>query len=1008
MISMCLLLSPLTWAEKKPLELCRQKIQKLDSELSGFSKPDNISQCVKNLVKAGDPAEVVSRYEKESSCGFLCKSKWVLLSKTYGLNGYVSLIQERLDAESVLKLEETTGSSFTKIVKTFYDQEIYGLELLKKVISYIASVSIKAQAQELGIYGFASVEKSVEVLSEKMNSCLEVAQTEEGLGICTEQIEKIAVLDLGRHSLIHSLDQNFRSLTSSIKYLEIQQNALRRYDECAVIYYFDENIESVDLSEKIYPCVFNPLIEAFLSVAVDKVMQSSDFSKETAIKTVSDLAGQCEGFSYVSLKGVKRLKALQNVSVATFTKTLISCQKALTLGVVEKVGVATIAEHEAVLEILGAARAQKFADEVLKEELPKCLEKMENDEHPEKCENFLFSKTASRAFPIVLKQKFTEFKKDFLFLNDELIKDSIEKALNEMTLCQQATFEDFEDFLSLESVEAEISTSICLKTSILASLEKIVEIYVKAEVQNNKILVENGVNFGPGQRKKLKQDFFTCASANITADGGLNSVVRTASQFLDKCVLKLTQSVVSDVFETLVFDKLFETGLKHSQISQIFENYKSSPGNLLTAVQNAKTPEEIEDYLSDAERKIINAVAEDVIKFLVLNKSPIALSEDVISQLSAAGAADLYLCLGEKELAECTTTVEKFVMKKAVESFFPEAVNSELSRSLSGVLSASDLESYGILKKIREDVSLGSRGQEVISYIAEQIARGESIEEIQKDRRIVEYTIEVVIEPISSDLIRKLIVKKSPLAFGPKDMSVLVQAGKGALLKCLSSGDDVDTCPGRAERAVLEKAVVVYLPKAVESELGTALKGWLTEKEIRNYKLKAKITQSLTSGKVGTQLVDYIADELSKGTSAEKLKKLKRVTSYIYLVLKSYKASSKSRLSILDHIGHKVVQKEIDKFVKELNQGQHGGFFKLGFHILFAGDKAKQAFDWNNSKKTPSGHKTTAAVRALFKKVISTGTKIPKKDLDELQDLVKDSILEHRNQNAKAKQDSDR
>lgn len=990
---------------------------------------DGIGLCLSNFVKINSPKAHVLEFEKENPCGFICRSKFGILARTYNADGYVGLIKERLTVEELDKVEKTTGISLEQLVlkeynlvevynsqrattlakvkrnegRAAYIREAfsykvkeYGLPLLKSIILEFSKLSLKARAIDLKIENSKDVIEDINALKSEIAECLEVVTTENGLGLCVEKFEENTVYKIGRRTLDVYLDQNFETRVDKKTYGVFKQRALKLYDICSIEYFFNAEEILKKQSDKILPCVFNPLFESFVKIAKDLIIKNSKMNQVEVQNLAVELIDKCGESSLLSLAGNARRRELQKFTVEKFTNYLLNCQKSITLGVVAKVGSKSISEHPAVIDILGKEKAAIFADEILVAEIPLCFQKLGTDEEPEKCVNYLFAKTAKKLFPQVLEQRFLVFKTKYSFLTDELIKDSRMAAQAELNSCQKNLFKDFRSFSNMNSKNAEILTAKCLRQSILSSLEKVVDAYVQSEIQNNKVLQENGIVFGPSRKKQIKADFLSCTALNISTSEGLKSVVRTSSSFLDKCVLSLTKDVVQESFGTIVLENLLELGLSSEQVAVVYADYKKTPNNLLEAVLNSKTTTEVESHLVGAKEKIISSTAQDVIKFLMINKSPVSFGPDMVESLSKAGAEELVNCLMSRELADCASEVETGLTRRAIEAFLPQAAYDEFTKALKSVVSSSEIKSYKILEKIEKDIRTSKKGKELIAYIIEEFAKGVSVDEIKKDKRLTAYISGVALEPIAGDLIKSLVLKKSPIKFSTNEMKSLVASGKETLISCLKK-EDASKCADRAEETVLKKAVVIYLPKSVNAELKAALSNWFTSSEINAYRLESKFKQSLTSGKSGVKVLNYIASQLDKGISTNRLKTLPKVTSYIYLVLSTYKAPGRSGLMILDHIGHNIIQKEVNKFVVGLQQGKEGFFTQLGAQIHFAGAKAKTAFDWSNSKRTKSGIKATAAFKAIFNKVVERGAKISKADEEALKELVKAAILEYRN-----------
>lgn len=1018
-------------AADEDLKLCLEKSESLAASLNinlESSQSDKIGPCITNFVRINNPRLIVEEFERVNSCGFICRSKWTLLARTYNVDGYVDLIKERVKKDELEKVERVTGVSLRSLVskdysaiesynaerqeylnevartkgriarkreERTYPEKEYGLPLLKSIVLAYSKLTLKSQALDLKIDKVIEVQQTVTSLEVEIEDCLKVVTTEEGLGLCVEKFEENAVYKIGKHTVDVYLNQYFENRIEEAKYSSFKQGAVEQYDVCSINYFFNERETVEKKSDKILPCVYNSLFESFIVVAEILVSKNSDMSQEDVKEVVTGLVDKCGVNSIVSLTGNTRFRALQKFSVDGFQEYLLTCQKSLTVGVVTQLGSASISEHPSVIEILGKARAKTFAGEVLQVEIPKCFDALGSEDEPEKCENYLFAKTASRIFPIVLEQKFNQFKIEFPFLTDDLITQSIAIAQVQLKDCQEKMYQDFRSFSEMESVKAEVVTAGCLRDSILSSLGKVVDVYIQTEIQNNKILIENGIVFGPSKKEQLKTDFFSCAALNISTSGGLKSVVDTSSTFLDKCILSLTKDVVLETFGTIVLENLLEVGLSSDQVALIYADYKKDPDNLLTAVTVAENTSVIERILAGAENKIIYSIAGDVIKYLILNKTPVQFEPEVIKNLSNLGAAQLITCLEKNELSVCAVQVETELMQKAVEVFLPKAAFEEFKEALKGVVSSEDIKSFGVLAILEKDIRTSQRGQELTAYIASEFSAGKTVEQIKKDPRIVSYITDVALEPIASDIIRKLIIKKSPIRFNSSEMKDLVASGKRILLNCLKE-NEASKCADQAEASILRDAVVIYLPKSVNDELKEALSDWFTSSQINSYRIEAKFKQSLTSGKLGTGVLNYIARELGKGTSTDGLRKLPRVTSYIYTVLNSYDAPGKSGLKILDHIAHNIIQKEINKFIIELNQGKHGGFFQFGFQIHFAGAKAKTAFDWYKSKTTRSGRLATDKFKSVFKRVIGGGPGISDRDTEALKELVKQAVLEYR------------
>ena len=221
--------------------------------------------------------------------------------------------------------------------------------------------------------------------------------------------------------------------------------------------------------------------------------------------------------------------------------------------------------------------------------------------------------------------------------------------------------------------------------------------------------------------------------------------------------------------------------------------------------------------------------------------------------------------------------------------------------------------------------------------------------------------------------------------------------GVRSLLSCLKN-QDPSSCADKVKLAVIKRAVVLYLPAAVNEEFQEALSGWFSAQQVNAYNLKSIFKTSLTKGRTGSKILNLISNKLNKGESIDKIKKNREVTAYIFEVVSDFEAPT--GLIIVEDLSDRIIQKEIDKFLANLEGNKQKGigkkFFELGFKFLFRGEKAKKALIWKNSKNSASGQLATKEFKRIFKRVVERNSSISDSDIAKMQDFVQEAILEHR------------
>lgn len=999
------------YADSDALDLCLEKQAYLFKDLGLPVEPpkyDNLGQCVESFVESNRAGYHLRRLEAESPCGFICKKKQDFLRSFYGFKGYANLIKKSLDEKDQQAIESHLGISIIDYIEAEISRAPkYGFPFLKKIIKDFSEVLIEIQLKRVDFEKQKITQsEATEIMMSEIKECLKDATTETGIKFCVAIFKNNTTYKLGALIQKELLNRYFSNNVPKGEFDNFLQDAKKSYNVCALEYFYASVASKVKVSEKILPCVYNSIFESFLKVAVKTVQEKSELTEVEASGAVFKLVGSCSENQIIQKKGVERYKILQTYDEESFTDYLLNCQSSLTVGVVGEVGVQTIAGHPSVVDILGKAKAQAFANAVIEESLPECVNRLGVSSSPEHCKNYLFARTVSKLFPIVLDERISAYKNKYTFLSTELITESKDNGLAELDKCQRESYKDFKTYSRLDSKVAEVTVAKCLRESILVSLDKIVDAYIANELSNNKTLVENGIDFDFKRKRDIKLNFISCSALNIRTGDGLDSVLESSQTFLDTCILSNTKDVVNKVFRDLVVENLLSAGLTGSQSRALYAKYKTRENGLLYKVNNAQTSDEMNGVLENAKPKVVLDLSDDVIRILVLKKSPVKFSEKNMLNLISTGKKTLKKCLPSSTVRACADKAEDAVVRLAVKLFLPTAVNDEFVDKLSPSLSRKEINQFKIKSRIANSLKeveasddkpkIVTTGSKILDFITSEIKKETSIDKIKSNPRVIKYVLDVAFFPVSKQLLGQLISKESPIKFNKSDLNRLVSLAESSLVSCLDKGL-IEVCADEATTKVMKAAVKIFFPAAVNDEFKGALSKWVSKAKVNSLGIQGSMKSALNNSKEGTAVVDVIVTAIEKGQSVGSIKKNKVVTGFISSVLTKAKLPKAYGLAgaVLDEVSVLVIQKEINNFVKSAKSGDEGFFLNLGVKIRFAG-RNKEALNWRKSKSTEDGKLATVTFKNILTDVIKTSREITDADKTRVEKHVTDAVLSYR------------
>ena len=878
-------------ADTAHLSLCNSKAKLLTDSLNlpkHSVEYDNLGLCVENFVELNQAKNHVLEYERENSCGLVCASKKKYAESFFDDGSYTKKLTKNIDEKDQEELKNHIGMSVKDFVAEEYNALLadenrkvdFGFPFIKKLIVDISNFTIEIQLKRLEDMSNDEKENLKSKFLLKIKDCLKAATTEAGIKSCVSIFAVNTTYKVGAHIQKELLDTHFSGRFSDRDYEDLSKNIRKHYDACAISYFYSSAGAGYKSNEKILPCVYNSIFEAFVDTAYRTIKAESDLREPEVKAVISKQIGACGKQNIIALSGEERYEVLQSYTEKEFTDYLLSCQESLTIGAVEEIGSQTIATHPSVVSIIGKEKAKGFAVSIIKEALPKCLKLLGKDADPKDCTNYIFSQTTDKLFPVVLDQKLNSFKSEFSFLTPELIEESKKNSLTTLQECHQKAQSDFKSYSSLGEKASEVLTAKCLRSSILKSLDKIIDEYIKMELSQNKVLIENGISFGFRRKQKIKDDFLSCSAFNIKSSGGLESVLKTSETFLDICILKTTKDVVFEVFDGLVVENLVGVGITRTQAEKIYSEYTKTDQNLLVQVQNATSNTEVEALLAGAKVSIISSLSQSVVKSLIVQKSPVDFSEKELEVLVASGVGSLRACLKTADLDICSAKAENKVVRQAVKVFFPKAVADEFKNTLKDSFSDEEIKSFKIKEKVLKGIKDTTLGRETLEFIVSEIDKGSSVEDLKSNQKVIRFITKSVFAPLADKLIGKLIAQKSPVKFSKEELASLVSVGKTTLLNCLESGS-IEVCSTKAEGAVIKASASSFFPSAVFQEFNSVLKGSFSKKEIANLKINKNISNALSKTEAGKEFLNYITSQIQKGVSVEKLKKDPRLIKFV-------------------------------------------------------------------------------------------------------------------------------
>ncbi len=825
-------------ADSGAMVSCLNKVEELATEHGmsvGAHTGDNIRRCVEDFLILNSGKNFIP---EEETCGPMCKLKQNAVS-AYGAEDYSGLLVKSLSANQISKIEQYRGENtplqerVSDSLKKFLTRNggsVEGFEALKFIIIETVHLYVKAEVEAMGVT--LGTNRGEGGIMEGLEDCLFKSQTDGHITTCVGKFKENAPYNVGELILTYYLEEHFKSKFTNEEYAEVQEAAFIGYATCGMNYYFDSNNSHVETSNRIKSCAYASLSEAFLKAAEETLARHMNIEGDQLSEAVVNFTQTCTASNIFKVKNSEQYMALGEYTPDEFKDLILSCVETFALKTLSQVGKDKVETNASVRALVAEEERSGFADKAIERGLSTCLEILPAGVSVSKCENILFTVAAQDLFELILKQKFETYKKKFIFIESMNISEIVAAGVSATSACNAGLYSDLEVFLEMSEREVEVKLAECFKVGIEETLQAPLETYIHEKIDDNTTLQKYRIRFGEEERGVIKNSFNQCVSNNLLTENGFESILESSKTFLDQCVFEVLKEVVLSSLDLILEKTLRSLGFGSLETRELLEGYRSQEENIFKHIEDANSKEEVEASLLTADKDILRVIADDVIKMLILKKSPLDFSQKDVERLTEEGKKSLFECIETEELSFCSVKTERDVMNLGVRIFLPGAVADEISIKLKPWLTGSDKEKNVKIEGLHLHSLFKSKietpaGRNLVRLLVEEIMIGRSIEQVKEMREVLEFVMNVLessqahMEIISYYLIQPEINKSLNGLVGPLIFSGNFRRATDwrSIVKTLHGRAAMDLFKGYVREAVVEGRVP-YMEQVSESMRG--------------------------------------------------------------------------------------------------------------------------------------------------------------------------------------------